>query len=148
MTRLAIVGGMLAWVAVAAPLTAQQGPRVAHQPSPDRPYSAAVQVGNTYWLAGKVGVTSETRAMTTGRTAAETHNVMRAFRTLFDELGLGFGDVVQATVYLSDIDDYAEMNEAYAQYFDGDAPARVAIAVAGIPGDAAVEIAFVAVKTP
>ena len=130
------------------PLVAQEGPRIAHQPSSRLPFSAAVQVGNTYWLSGKLGASSETRAMTEGRMGAETHNIMRAFGTLLEEMGMDYGDLVRATVYLTDIDDYAEMNEAYSQYFEGiDAPSRVAMAVSGLVGGALIEISFIAVQT-
>lgn len=144
MKRLALT---LALVAVAAgPALAQEGPRIAHQPAAGRPYSAAVQVGNIYWLAGKVGATAETRAMTEGRTAAETHNIMRAFQELLSDLDMDLGNVVNSIVYLADIDDYAEMNEAYGEYFPSDAPARATVGVADLVGGAAIEISFVAVK--
>ncbi|HSW30656.1 MAG TPA: Rid family hydrolase [Longimicrobiales bacterium] len=130
----------------AQPLAAQAAPRIAHKPAAGRPYSAAVQVGDMYWFAGKVGNTPETQALTTGRTAAETRNIMEAFKTLMTELGLDFGDVVQATVYLVDIDDFAEMNQVYGAYFPTDPPARETVAVKDLVGGAALEISFVAVK--
>lgn len=133
---------------MAQPLLAQQGPRIAHQPSSRTPFSAAIQVENTYWLSGKLGVTSETRAMTEGRVAAETHNIMRSFGELLNELGMDYHDIVRATVYLVDVEGYSEMNEAYAQYFEGgDAPSRVTVAVSGLVAGAAIEISFIAVKT-
>jgi 2-iminobutanoate/2-iminopropanoate deaminase len=139
----------IAFVSVfAQPLVAQEGPRIAHQPSSRLPFSAAIQVGNTYWLSGKLGANAETRAMTEGRMGAETHNIMRAFGDLLEELGMDYGDLVRATVYVTDIDGYAEMNEAYAQYFEGlEAPSRVAVEVSGLVGGALIEISFVAVKT-
>ena len=143
--RVVYVVGLLAGIAV-QPLAAQAAPRVAHQPADGRPYSAAVQVGDTYWLSGKVGATAETRTMTEGRVAAETRNVMEAFRTLLAELGMDFGDVVQGTVYLVDISGYGEMNEVYGEYFPADPPARETVAVADLVGRAAIEISFVAVK--
>jgi 2-iminobutanoate/2-iminopropanoate deaminase len=140
---------LLALVAFAAqPVMAQDGPRIAHNPSSRIPFSAAVQVDNTFWLSGKLGANSETRAMTEGRMGAETHNIMRAFGSLLEELGMNYGDLVRATVYLTDIDGYGEMNEAYAEYFeDVDAPSRVAMEVSGLVGGALIEISFVAVKT-
>lgn len=146
MKRIALA--LAAAALLAHPLAAQEGPRIAHQPSTRLPFSAAVQVGNTYWLSGKLGATAETRTMTEGRMAAETHNIMRAFGTLLDDLGLEYGDLVRATVYVTDIDGYAEMNEAYRQYFDGiDAPSRVAVEVSELVGGALIEISFIAVKT-
>jgi len=121
--------------------------RQAIHPQPDRPYSQAVRVGNVYYLAGKIGVTDSTRALASGRTAAETRNVLEAFRALLGEQGLSFSDVVQATVYLADIADYAEMNQVYAQYFPTDPPARETVAVTGIVSGARVEISLIAVRT-
>ncbi len=128
------------------PLAAQSAPRIAHKPAAGRPYSAAVQVGDMFWFAGKVGNTPETQALTTGRTAAETRNVLEAFKALFAELGVGFDDVVQATVYLTDIADFADMNRVYAEYFPTDPPARETVAVKDLVGGAMVEISFIAVK--
>ena len=139
---------VLAFVAAIAaqPLAAQAAPRISHQPANGRPYSAAVQVGDLYWFSGKVGATAESRAMTEGRVATETRNIMEAFRTLFTELGLDFGDVVQGTVFLADIDGYAEMNQVYGEYFQTEPPARETVAVKDLVGGAAIEISFMAVK--
>ena len=115
----------------AQPVLAQEGPRIAHQPSARLPFSAAIQAGNTYWLSGKLGATRETRTMTEGRTAAETHSLMREFGELLEELGKDFVNVVRATVHLADLDDFREMNSAYAEYFPGDGPSRVAVEVSG-----------------
>jgi 2-iminobutanoate/2-iminopropanoate deaminase len=115
-------------------------------PVPNRPYSQAVRVGGTYYFAGKIGVTDSTRALTTGRAAAETRNILEAFRALFTELGLAPADVVQATVYLADMNDYDEMNRAYGEFFPANPPARECVAVSGIVSGARVEISFVAVR--
>lgn len=137
----------LAAVLSAQPLAAQAAPpRIAHKPADGRPYSAAVQVGDLYWFAGKVGSTPETQALATGRAAAEARNIMEAFKALLAELGMDFGDVVQGTVYLADIADYADMNRVYGEYFPNDPPARETVAVKDLVGGAAVEISFIAVK--
>ena len=131
---------------VAAPLSAQEGPRVAHGAQPGRPFTPAIQVGNTFWLSGKIGVTAETRAMEEGRVAAETHNIMRSFGELLQELGMDFSNVVRADVYLTDLAGYQEMNEAYSQYFPDAAPARVTVGGVDLVAGATVEIAFIAVR--
>jgi 2-iminobutanoate/2-iminopropanoate deaminase len=115
-------------------------------PQPNRPYSQAVRVGHVYYFAGKIGVTDSTRALASGLTAAETRNVLEAFRALFTEQGLALDDVVQATVYLADIADYDEMNHVYAEYFPTNPPARETVAVSGIVSGARVEISFIAVR--
>ncbi len=120
--------------------------REAIHPQPDRPYSQAVRVGPVWFFAGKIGVTDSTRALASGRTAAETRNVLESFRALLAEQGLSFADVAQATVYLADIADYDEMNRVYAQYFPTDPPARETVAVSGIVAGARVEISLIAVR--
>ena len=120
--------------------------RQAINPSGSLPYSEAHQVGNTFYFSGKLGVTGETREMTEGRIEAETRNTLEAFRSTFDELGLSFRDVVQATIYLADIEDYRGMNEVYGEYFQVDPPARETLAVKDIVAGALIEISFVAVK--
>ncbi len=118
-----------------------------HSQLPERPYSGVVRVGDTYYFSGKVGVTDESRAMTDRRTAVEVRNIMESYKELFAELGLDFGDVVQGSVFLADVNDYAEMNQVYGEYFSNDPPARTTVAVAALPGGANVEIAFVAART-
>jgi 2-iminobutanoate/2-iminopropanoate deaminase len=118
-----------------------------HSQLPNRPYSGVVRAGDTFYFSGKVGVTDETRAMTTGRTAAEVRNIMESFGELFAELGLEFSDVVQGSVFLADVTDYGAMNEVYGGYFPQDPPARTTVAVAALPGGANVEIALIAVRT-
>ena len=112
---------------------------------PDRPYSQAVRVGNTFYFSGKLGVTEETLAMETGRVEAETRNVMESFRELFAEVGVDFSHVVKGTVYLADVNDYAGMNQVYGEYFPTDPPARECIAAGEILSQGLVEISFVAV---
>ncbi len=118
-----------------------------HSQLPNRPYSSVVRVGDTYYFSGKVGATDETRAMTEGRTAAEVRIIMESYEELFAELGLGFSDVVQGSVFLADVNDYDAMNHVYGEYFPVDPPARTTVAVAALPGGANVEIAFVAIRT-
>jgi 2-iminobutanoate/2-iminopropanoate deaminase len=139
---------LLALLLVLAPAgaEAQESPRIAHQPSSSLPFSAAIQVGDTYWFSGKLGVSAETRSMDEGRVAAETRTILDAFGELFRELGLGFDDVVKGTVYLTSVDGYQEMNQVYREYFPEEGPAREAVIVADLVADASIEISFVAVR--
>ena len=115
---------------------------------PTRPYSEAFRVGNTFYFSGKLGVTDETLAMTEGRIEAETRNIMEAFAELFQQVGVEFSDVVQGTVYLSDVQHYGGMNQVYGEYFPGNPPARECIAAGQILSDGLVEISFVAMVSP
>jgi len=112
---------------------------------PERPYSQAMRVGNTFYFSGKLGVTDETLAMDAGRIEAETRNIMEAFQTLFQEVGVDYSHVVQGTVYLADVAHYAGMNQVYGEYFPNNPPARECIAAGQILSDGLVEISFVAV---
>lgn len=145
MKRMLLALALLSFVA-ARPTLAQTGPRIAHQPSARAPLSAAIQTGDIFWLSGKLGATAETRAMTEGRTAAETRNIMESYGELLAELGLGFENIVQGTVYLTDIADFQEMNAVYGEYFPQEPPARVTVAVSDLVGGGAIEISFVAVR--
>ena len=133
--------GCQAPVSQEAPLTRE----AINSQLPARPYSQAMRVGNTFYFSGKLGVTEETLAMEEGRIEAETRNIMESFRTLFQELGVEFKDVVQGTVYLADVEDYAGMNQVYGEYFPEDPPARECTAAGQILSDGLVEISFVAV---
>lgn len=141
---------LLPFIAIAcqAPPPPEQGPvtrEAINSQLPARPYSQAMRVGNTYYFSGKLGVTEETLAMENGRIEAETRNIMESFRGLFEELGVEFSDVVQGTVYLADVGDYAGMNQVYGEYFPDNPPARECIAAGQILSDGLVEVSFVAV---
>jgi len=127
------------------PLSPPQSRQAYNPQLPDRPYSQAVRVGNTFYFSGKLGVTPETLAMESGRIEAETRNIMESFRSLFEEVGVGFADVVQGTVYLADVGDYDAMNRVYGEYFPQNPPARECVAAGRILSDGLVEISFVAV---
>lgn len=139
---LAAAGGTLALSAV--DLSAQGAEMIGYQEG--RPFSPAVAVGDVLYFSGKLGVTDETRGMTEGRIQAETRNALDQFRELFEEVGIGFEDVVKATVYLTDVEDYRGMNEAWLEYFTASAPAREAVVVKELVAGAIVEIGFIAVR--
>lgn len=112
---------------------------------PVGPYSPAIQVGNTLWIAGQIG-----RDPATGELGATTADQIRfamdSVGELLEAAGFTFNDIVQAQIYLADIEDYAQMNEAYAAYFTGPPPARMVSEVARLPLDARVAIHVTAAK--
>jgi len=114
---------------------------------PVGPYTPAVKVGDMLFLSGQIGLDPATGEMVTGGTVAQARQAMANLRTLLGAAGLDFDDVVRATVYLADLDDYGAVNEEYARYFSGIPPARVCIQVGRIPLDARVEISMIAVGT-
>ncbi len=148
MTRRVAVLIPLLVLACQAPASQVQAPltrEAINSQLPTRPYSQATRVGNTFYFSGKLGVTEETLAMEEGRIEAETRAIMESFRELFQEVGVEFTDVVQGTVYLSDVSYYDGMNQVYGEYFPENPPARECIAAGQILSDGLVEISFVAV---
>ncbi|MFC1628266.1 Rid family detoxifying hydrolase [Gemmatimonadota bacterium] len=112
---------------------------------PIGPYTPAVKVGNMLFLSGQIGINPATGTMVEGGTVAQARQVFANLRSLLNAAGLTFDDVVRATVYLADLDDYGAVNEEYAKYFSDIPPARVCVEVARIPADALVEISMIAV---
>ena len=108
------------------------------------PYSQAVEADEMLWLSGQIGLDPETGALVPGGIREQTRQVLANLRAVLVAAGLSPADVVQCTVYLADLDDFAAMNEEYARFFPTDPPARATVQVARLPRDARVEIAAVA----
>ena len=109
------------------------------------PYSQAIQVNNTLYLAGQIALNPLTGKMVEDKIDIQTHRVMTNLEAVLSEAGFSFDDVVQTQVFLSDLNHYKPMNEIYAEYFSNKPPAR-AVVQAVLPRDALVEIMMVAQK--
>lgn len=110
------------------------------------PYSQAVRVGDTLYLAGQIGIDPETGAFVPGGIGPQTRQALENCRAVLEAAGFTLADVVQAQVFLEDIDDFAAMNEVYATYFPQAPPARATVEVDELPRDAKVEIMLTAVR--
>lgn len=116
-------------------------------PNPAGPYSHAIAAsGEFVYLSGQIALDPATGRIVEGGIAAQTRQVFANLATVLDAAGLGFADAVKVGVFLSDMADFAEMNEVYASVFPEPFPARTTIAVAGMPPGAAVEIDLIAVR--
>ena len=113
-------------------------------PRPIGPYSQAIKAGNFLFLAGQVPLDPATGELIEGDIAAQTRRTMENIMAVLENAGLGPENVVKATVYLADMDDFPAMNEVYGTYFKETPPARAAIQVARLPKDAKVEIDMIA----
>ena len=120
---------------------------VQQQQEPDVEYigngrflSNVVRVGNTLYLSGQLGIRGE-RGIT-----PETTATMERIKSLLEENGATMDDVVKCTVFLADFAEWEAMNDVYVTYFPKHRPARSAVAVSGLAGDARVEIECMAVK--
>lgn len=107
------------------------------------PYSQAVQCNGTLYISGQLPVDGTTGAVAEG-IEAQTRQSLTNIGHILAEAGMGYGNVVKTTVLLSDIADFAAMNAVYAEFFEGDKPARVCYQVAALPLGVKVEIDAIA----
>ena len=108
------------------------------------PYSQAILVDGTLYLAGQIALDPSSGKLVEGGIEVQTRRVMQNLNAVLDAAGYRFDDVVQTQVFLSNLNHYKAMNSVYATYFDERPPARVVVEAARIPGDALVEIMMVA----
>ncbi len=109
------------------------------------PYSVAVAANGFVYLSGQVALKPDGgRAEDDVR--VQTRQVMDNIGALLGDVGLGFSDVVKTTIFMADMNDYAEINQVYAGYFADEPPARSAVQVAALPGGFLVEIEIVAAQ--
>lgn len=108
------------------------------------PYSQGVKTGNLVFLSGQLGIDPQTGEFVPGLVADQTEQVFKNIRTVLAEVDLTLDHVVKTTVFLSDMLDFASMNEVYAKQFKEPYPARSAVAVKTLPKNALVEIEVIA----
>ena len=108
------------------------------------PYSAAVWAGDLLFLSGQTPVDPATGELIDGDVAAQTHRAFDNLEAVLGDAGLSMNDVIKCNVYLTDMANFAAMNEAYMTRFSKPYPARTTVAVRALPRDARVEIEMVA----
>ncbi len=108
------------------------------------PYSQAIKAGGFVFVSGQVPFDPETGQVVEGDIVAQTERVLKNVQAVLEAAGATMADVVRATVYLKDMNDFATVNEVYARFFPGEPPARVAVEVSRLPRDVRVEIDAVA----
>jgi 2-iminobutanoate/2-iminopropanoate deaminase len=109
------------------------------------PYSPAIRAGNLLFLSGQIPIDPVSGALVQGGIAAQTDQVMRNIAALLKAAGAGFEHVVRTTVFLTDMNEFAAMNECYARFVADPPPARATVQVARLPRDVRVEIDAIAV---
>jgi 2-iminobutanoate/2-iminopropanoate deaminase len=113
-------------------------------PMPVGPYSQAIRAGDFLFVAGQVAVDPVTGDFVLGSIAEQTNQCMENIKTILNAAGASLADVVRTTIYLTNMDDFGEVNDAYGNYFDLDPPARTTIGVAALPKGLAIEIDVIA----
>jgi 2-iminobutanoate/2-iminopropanoate deaminase len=108
------------------------------------PYSQAIRAGSLLFVSGQIPLDPATGSMIDGDVAAQTHRVFQNIGAILTAAGASFDQVVRATVYLADMNDFGVVNEVYGTYFSSPAPARATVQAARLPKDARVEIDVIA----
>src|SRR5437867_4747269 len=108
------------------------------------PYNHAVRFGDLLFCAGQIPLDPATGALVPGDIKAQTERVLQNVGAILEDQKLTFANVVKSTVFLTNLADFAGMNEVYARYFSADFPARSTIQVAALPKGASVEIEVIA----
>lgn len=112
------------------------------------PYSQAIQVGDFVFASGQIPIDPATGVLVEGGIKEQTRQSLNNVKAILKEVGLTMSNVVKTTVFMADMNDFADMNSVYAEFFTEPFPARSAVAVKTVPKGALVEIEVVAEKEP
>lgn len=116
-------------------------------PAPLGPYNQAVLVKDTLYLSGQIPLIPKTMELVEGDLEAETKQVMHNLKAVLEAANMGFDNVVKTSIFLSDMNNFAAVNNVYGSFFDhATAPARETVEVANLPKFVRIEISMVAVK--
>ncbi|WP_027128085.1 RidA family protein [Fusobacterium perfoetens] len=110
------------------------------------PYSQAVEVNETLYISGQIPFVPETMILVSDDVKAQTRQSLENLKAILDEAGYTFKDVVKATCFIKNMDDFGAINEVYNEYLGEVKPARACVEVARLPKDVKVEIELIAVK--
>jgi len=116
-------------------------------PAPIGPYSQAVATGNFLFVSGQIPMNPLTGEIIATDIKAETKQVMKNIGAILNEAGMGFGNIVKTTIFLTDMQSFANINEVYGTYFIDQFPARETVQVSALPKNVNVEISVIAIKS-
>ena len=108
------------------------------------PYSQAIRAGELLFVSGQIALHPETGQLVGETPSQQVHQLMTSMGRVLAAAGAGFEDVVKTTIFLADMNDFGEVNEAYASYFPSDPPARATVEVSRLPKDVLVEVDAIA----
>ena len=114
-------------------------------PAPLGPYNQAVLTGNTLYISGQISINPESNELVLSDIKSETLQVMKNLGAILETADLTFNNVVKSSIFISNMDDFASINEVYGSFFDdANAPARETVQVAKLPKGVNVEISMIA----
>ena len=115
-------------------------------PAPIGPYNQAVLVNGSLYISGQICIEPSTGNLKNRDIQDETHQVMQNLKTILAEAGMSFDNVVKTTIFITDMNQFSEINEIYGKYFTGDFPARETVQVSALPKFVNVEISMIAAQ--
>jgi 2-iminobutanoate/2-iminopropanoate deaminase len=113
-------------------------------PAPIGPYNQAVRTGDLLFVSGQIPLDAVSGELVQSGIQDETEKVMQNLAAILKEAGMDFSNVVKSSIFLTDMHQFAQVNEVYARYFPEDAPARECVQVAALPKFVNVEISVIA----
>lgn len=115
-------------------------------PSPIGPYNQAIVVNGTMYISGQICIDPQTGMLKNRDIQDETHQVMQNLKSILAEAGMDFNNVVKTTIFITDMNQFSEINEVYGKYFNGNFPARETVQASALPKFVNVEISMIAVE--
>ena len=125
-------------------MTAHQPIHSNEAPNAIGPYSQAVRAGDTVYLSGQIPLDPQTMELVEGDIGARARRVFDNLTAVMQEAGGSLSDIVKLTIYLVDLEQFGQVNEVMAEYFDAPFPSRATVAVAALPKGAPIEVEAVA----
>ena len=113
-------------------------------PAPIGPYNQSVKVNNMLFVSGQIAINPKNGELNLSDITSETHQVMQNLKAILNEAGLDFKNVVKSSIFLSDMNTFATVNEVYGSYFESEFPARETVEVSKLPKNVNVEISVIA----
>ena len=116
----------------------------ADAPAPIGPYSQAILANGNLYLSGQIALDPDTGELITNNIVDETHQVMKNIQAIINAAGLNMGQIIKCSIFITNMDDFAEINEVYGTYFNNNTPARETVEVSRLPKNVNVEISVIA----
>ena len=113
-------------------------------PQPVGPYNHLVKIGKLFYSSGQIPLDPESGQLVSDNIVEQAHQVLRNVGALLKSAELDYADVIKTTLFLTNLDDFAEINKVYSEYFQDNYPARSTIEVSRLPLGARFELEFVA----
>lgn len=116
-------------------------------PEPVGPYSQAIMANDTLYISGQIAINPESGELINDTIENETHQVLKNMQAILEKMGMTMENVIKCSVFVSDMDNYGDINAVYAEYFrESTAPARELVEVARLPKDVNIEISAIATR--